>query len=162
MPDGGAMMGRTTAIVRMLIGAMAVLFCTICAEAATCSITTTPVAFGTYDVFSSVPTDTTGSVSFTCDGSATNIFITLSRGVGSGANFNRRRLTGPSDTLDYNLYLDAARTTVWGEGGSTSTYTNASPPNSTAIVVTIYGRISAGQDVRAGTYTDTVTAIINF
>jgi spore coat protein U-like protein len=163
MPDGGAMMGRTTAIARLLMGVMAVLFCTVRAEAATCSITTTPVAFGTYDVFSSVPTDTTGLVSFSCDGSAVNIVITLNKGGGSGANFSRRRLTGPSDALDYNLYLDAARSTVWGDGtGSTSTYTNASPPNNRAINVTIYGRISAGQDVSAGTYADTVTAIINF
>jgi spore coat protein U-like protein len=163
MPGWGAMTGGTRAIVRALMAAMAALFCTVRAEAAVCSITTTPVAFGNYDVFSAVPTDTTGSVSFTCTGSAINITITLNKGGGSGANFARRRLTGPVDTLDYNLYLDAARSTVWGDGtGSTSTYTNASPPNSTAIVVTIYGRISAGQDVRAGAYTDTITAIINF
>jgi spore coat protein U-like protein len=73
-------------------------------------------------------------------------------------------MTGPSsETMNYNLYLDAACNVIWGDGtSSTSTYTNASPPNNTPIVVTIYGRISAGQDVRAGTYTDTVTAIVNF
>jgi spore coat protein U-like protein len=160
MPDGGAMMGGTTAIARLLMGAMAVLFCTVRAEAATCSITTTPVAFGTYDVFSGVATDTTGSVSFTCQGNA-SVVILLSKG--SSSTFNPRKMNGPSaDTLNYNLYLDAARSTVWGDGTGSSTYTNASAPNNMAVVVTIYGRISAGQDVSAGTYTDTVTATINF
>ena len=155
------MTGGTRAIVRALMAAMAALFCSVRAEAAVCSITTTPAAFGTYNVFSSVPTDTTGSVSFTCQGNASTIVILLNKG--SSSTFNPRKMTGPSETLDYNLYLDAARSTVWGDGtGSTSTYTSTSPPNNTAVVVTIYGRISAGQDVRAGTYTDTVTAIINF
>jgi len=158
------MTGRTSAIVRALMAAMAALFCTVRAEAAVCSITTTPVAFGNYDVFSTVPTDTTGSVSFTCTSVVATTTITITLSKGGGPNFNRRRLTaGPSDTLDYNLYLDAARSTVWGDGtGSTLTYTATNPPNNTPVVVTIYGRISAGQDVRAGTYTDTVTAIVNF
>ena len=156
------MTGGTRAIVRTLMAAMAVLFCTARADAAVCSITTTPVAFGTYDVFSSTPTDTTGSVSFTCNGSARNVVVTLSQG--SSSTFNPRKMTGPSsETMNYNLYLDAACNVIWGDGtSSTSTYTNANPPNNIPIVVTIYGRISAGQDVRAGTYTDTVTAIVNF
>jgi outer membrane usher protein FimD/PapC len=63
----------------------------------------------------------------------------------------------------YDLYRDAARTTIWGDGtGSTATYTQLSVPNNTAQNLTIYGRISAAQDVRAGTYTDSVTVTIDF
>ncbi len=154
---------RLFALLRVFCGASAVLVCAVRAEAASCSVSTTSVAFGTYDVFSSSPADTTGSVSFTCNGAA-SIEIRLDKGVGSGANFSRRRLTGPaSDTLNYNLYLDASRSTIWGDGtGSTSKYTNANPPINTPVVVTIYGRISAGQDVSTGAYTDSVTVTINF
>jgi spore coat protein U-like protein len=64
--------------------------------------------------------------------------------------------------LQYNLYLDAARTAIWGDGtGGTQSYTTASPPSGTQVV-TIYGRIVAGQDVAAGGFADTVTAIVNF
>jgi spore coat protein U-like protein len=147
---------------RLISGAIAaLLLCAGRASAATCSITATPAAFGAYDVFSATPTDTTGSVSFNCNG-AHNIVITLSKG--SSSTFTPRNMTGASsDVLNYNLYLDAARTTIWGDGTSpTSTYTIANPANNTPIAVTIYGRIPAAQDVSAGTYTDTVTAIINF
>jgi spore coat protein U-like protein len=149
------------ASLRLFCGAVAVLLGAVHAEAATCSVSTTPVAFGTYDVFSVAPNDTTGSVSLTCNG-AHNIVITLS--TGSSSSFNPRTMTKPSsETLNYNLYLDAARTSVWGDGNSsTSTYTNANPPNNIALSVTIYGRIPAGQDVTAGAYADSVTVTINF
>ncbi len=68
-----------------------------------------------------------------------------------------------AEGLNYNLYLDAARTTIWGDGtGGTQVYSNANPPNNTNVTVTIYGRIPASQDVSAGSYTNTVTATINF
>jgi spore coat protein U-like protein len=130
------------------------------AEAAHCTISTTSVSFGSYDVFNSTPTDTTGTVSITCTGNA-DVTITLSKGGSS--TFNPRTLSGASDTLNYNLYKDAARTTIWGDGtGSTATYTQSGVPNNTAQNLTIYARIPAAQDVRAGTYTDSVTVTIDF
>jgi spore coat protein U-like protein len=161
MRGAGTMTQPASGLLRLLCAAALVLLCTGRADAANCSIATTSIAFGNYDVFSASPTDTTGSVSFTCNATA-SIAITLSKG--SSPTFSRRRLNGPPpDTLNYNLYLDVARTTVWGDGtASTATYTNTNPPVNTQVVVTIYGRIPAGQDVSAGTYTDTITATINF
>jgi len=130
------------------------------ADAANCSISTTSVSFGSYDVFNSTPTDTTGTVSITCTGNA-NVTITLSKGASS--TFNPRTLNGGADTLNYNLYRDAARTTIWGDGtGSTATYTQVGVPNNTTQNLTIYARIPAAQDVRAGTYTDSVTVTVDF
>ena len=126
-----------------------------------CTISTTSASFGPYDVFSGTATDTTGSVTYQCTGSAILIAITLSKG--SSTTFSPRTLTSGSDTLNYNLYRDAARTTIWGDGtGGTQVYFNLFPPNGQNIVVTVFGRITAGQDVPAGSYADTVTAIINF
>ena len=132
------------------------------AEAApTCTISTTSVNFGTYDVFASSATDSTGTVTITCNGAAHNIVVTLSTGA-SGA-YNPRTMTSGGETLSYNLYRDAARTSIWGDGtGGTSTYTEANPPNNTPIPITVYGRVPAGQDVSAGGYSDTVSAVINF
>ena len=74
-----------------------------------------------------------------------------------------RTLRKGSEVLQYNLYRNAARTTIWGDGtGGTSVYSLANPPNNSNVNLTIYGRIPAQQDVSAGNYSDTVSAVINF
>ena len=154
------MMAPTRVAARLVGGLLLLLLWTGRVEAAHCTISTTSVSFGSYDVFASTPTDTTGTVSFTCTGNA-DVTITLTKG--SSSTFNPRTLSGGTDTLNYNLYKDAARTSIWGDGtGSSSTYTQVGVPNSTAQNLTIYGRIPAAQDVRAGTYTDSVTVNIDF
>jgi len=127
---------------------------------AACTISTTNVAFGTYNVFNSSPTDSTGSITFKCGFFDFNILVALSQGA-SGSYFPRtlRRGSGP---LPYNLYRDAARTSVWGNGsGGTSQYTNPWSFGQT-ITLTIYGRVDPGADVSAGTYADSIVATVNF
>jgi spore coat protein U-like protein len=69
-----------------------------------------------------------------------------------------------SNQLLYNLFVDAARTVIWGDGtGGTQFLLVRNPrPNNQDISVPIYGRIPALQDVRVGNYTNTITATINF
>ena len=68
-----------------------------------------------------------------------------------------------SEALTYNLYLDASRTTIWGDGtGGTQAYSDPSAKKNQSVTVTIYGRIPAGQDVSAVSYSNTITATINF
>ena len=68
-----------------------------------------------------------------------------------------------SEPLNYNLYRDAARTAIWGDGtGGTQVYSDPRTPRNQNVTLTVYGRIPAGQDVSVGTYTNTVTATINF
>ncbi|MDO8684810.1 MAG: spore coat U domain-containing protein [Armatimonadota bacterium] len=127
---------------------------------AVCTISTTPVSFGNYNVFSVTPLDTTGTVTYRC-GTERNIRISLNRG--GAATFNPRRMLKGSEALNYNLYRDAARTTIWGDGtGGTQVYFDANPPNNQNVTVNIFGRIPAGQDVTAGSYTNTITATIDF
>jgi spore coat protein U-like protein len=126
-----------------------------------CTISAVSVAFGNYNVFNAAPVDSAGSVTFRCNSAAANISITL--GKGASSTFAPRTMTKVGEALTYNLYFDAARTNVWGDGtGGTSTYTNANPPNNQNVTLPIYGRIPAGQDVSAGPYTDTVLATVNF
>lgn len=131
------------------------------AQAASCTISVTSVAFGNYNVFTATADDSTGTITYRCNSTAANISISLSDG--SSSTYSPRTLRKGSEILQYNLYRNAARTTVWGDGtGGTSVYTSANPPNNTNVSVTIYGRIPAQQDVSAGSYTDTVSAVINF
>jgi spore coat protein U-like protein len=68
-----------------------------------------------------------------------------------------------SETLNYNLYRDSTRSTIWGDGtGGTQAYTQSNPQLNRNIRVDVFGRIPAGQDVTAGSYTATVTATIFF
>lgn len=128
--------------------------------APSCTVSTTSVNFGSYNVFTGSDTDSTGTITIDCNGSAHDIVVTLSNGASS--SFSPRTMLRGSEALSYNLYRDAARASIWGDGtGGTSTYTNANPPNS-PFNVTIYGRVPAGQDVSAGVYSDTVSAVINF
>jgi|RhiMetStandDraft_4_1073278.scaffolds.fasta_scaffold171067_1 spore coat protein U domain-containing protein, fimbrial subunit CupE1/2/3/6 len=128
--------------------------------APSCTISTTSVNFGNYNVFTGSDTDSTGTVTIDCNGAAHDIIVTLSKGASS--SYNPRTMLKASEALSYNLYRDAARTSIWGDGtGGTSTYTNANPPNG-PVNVTIYGRVPAGQDVSAGAYSDTVSAVVNF
>jgi len=131
------------------------------AQSPSCTISVTSVAFGNYNVFTTSADDSTGTVTYRCNSTAANISISLSDG--SSTTYTPRTLRKGSEILQYNLYRNAARTTIWGNGtGGTSVYTDTNPPNNTNVSVTIYGRIPAQQDVSAGSYSDTVSAVINF
>jgi spore coat protein U-like protein len=131
------------------------------AQSPSCTISVTSVAFGNYNVFTTTPDDSTGTITYRCNSNAANIWIALSDG--SSNTFNPRTLRKGAETLSYNLYRNAARTNIWGDGtGGTSVYTRANPPNNSNVSLTVYGRIPAQQDVSAGNYTDTVSAVINF
>jgi spore coat protein U-like protein len=120
------------------------------------------VNFGAYDVFNNSHTDSTGSITYSCLNLLSTITIDLSQGNAS-SYATRQMRQGASFTLDYNLFLDANRTTIWGDGtGGSSRYGPIMPPLLTQVTVTVYGRIPARQNVRVGPYTDTITATINF
>jgi spore coat protein U domain-containing protein, fimbrial subunit CupE1/2/3/6 len=145
---------RVSAIVALLL-AFAVR-----AEGA-CTVSATGVSFGTYNVFAASDNTSTGTVTYQCGNKDKNVEITISQG--SSTTFLPRTLKKGTESLSYNLYLDAAFTSIWGDGGSgTGTYTIGNPPNNTDVNLTVYGRIPAQQDVSAGGYTDTVIATINF
>jgi len=126
-----------------------------------CSITTTAVAFGSYDPIvanAATPLDGTGSVVVTCTkGAGTRIDLDL----GSNAAGSARRMLGGTDLLTYELYTDSGRSTVWGSGAGAG-QTIAAAPNKNPRTFTVYGRVPAGQDVGAASYADTVVATINF
>ncbi len=128
--------------------------------AASCTISTVSgVAFGTYDVTSTTPLDSTGVIRLDCNGAAKTVTVDLGRG--NAPTFNPRFMRSGSSLLNYNLFLDAARTSIWGDGtAGTSHYGVFNPPN--VIDLTIYGRIPALQDLPIGAYADTVVVTVNF
>jgi spore coat protein U-like protein len=152
-------------VARVVVGGFltlgAVMFIPVRAYAA-CTISATGVNFGNYDVFATAADDSTGTITYRCAAGDNHITITLSRG--SSGTFSPRRMTkAGGEQLAYNVFTDATRTTIWGDGtGGTSLYSVNNPPNNQDTVLTVYGRIPASQDVSVGSYSDTLVATINF
>lgn len=151
---------RTTRLLSILVAAGA-LSAAATAEAA-CTISTTAVSFGSYNVFSASPDDGTGQITYRCTAPRPPL-VTIQLDKGGAPSFNPRQMRMGSEVLNYNLYLDSTRTTIWGDGtGGSQAYSQSSPQPNQNINVNVYGRIPAGQDVSAGNYSATVTATIFF
>lgn len=127
-----------------------------------CTVSAVGVAFGAYDVFSSSPLASAGSVTVRCTGAQPGLNpISVSLSSGNSGNFQPRRMFRGFETLDYNLYLDPGNTQIWGNGtGGTLRYTSVSSNRPTTL--TIFGRIPPGQDISAGTYSDTIVVTVDF
>lgn len=128
---------------------------------ANCTVSTSPVAFGNVNPLSGSNIDASGGISVTCT-NGTGWTATAGVGSGSGASYASRRMSAGSDLLGYNLYTDAARSSVWGDG-SGATATIADTGTGAAQDVTIYGRVGSGQtSVPPGSYSDTVAVTITY
>lgn len=126
------------------------------AHAATsCSVTTVSVPFGDYDVFTKKATKTTGRVKVKCTATATYT-ISLSAGLGT---FTSRVMTSGSKHLDYNLYTDSTRLTIWGDGTSGTVTVSSTDAGNT---YTVYGEIPGLQNVPVGSYSDTITVTVTY
>jgi spore coat protein U-like protein len=122
---------------------------------ANCVVSASPLAFGNY---SSLQLDATTTVTVTCT-SGTTYNVGLDAGVGSGATVATRRMSGVG-TLNYTLYSDSSRTTVFGNTVGTNTV--AATGSGAAQPLTVYGRIPGGQYPAAGNYTDTITVTVTY
>lgn len=135
--------------------------CTLC----TCTASTSGVSFGGYDPGSGSPNDTTGTVTLNCTGVVSLLgTIDIAASPGSSGNATARQLTQGVDRLNYNLYTDNSRTTIWGTGAN-GTSTMSAPLNGLLFFsqsVTVYGRIPANQWVRTGAYADSIIVTITY
>jgi len=145
------------------------------AEAVSCGVTATSVAFGNYVSPGGAVVDSTGTVSVTCTPDrvllvcSASYTIALSAG-NSVLGFAPRRMSGSGFTLDYNLYTNGARTTVWGDGsGVTSTVPETITSSILGLIClpgiknsTVFGRVPANQNVGVATYSDSIVVTVTF
>jgi spore coat protein U-like protein len=124
---------------------------------ATCLVSATPLALGTY---TGAVANSTSAVSVTCT-NTTPYNVGLSAGLATGATVTTRQMTGPaSAVLSYALFSDSSRTVNWGQTIGTDTVTGTG--NGAAQAITVYGQATAGQFVAPGSYTDTITATVTY
>ena len=132
------------------------------AIAAQCNITATPLNFGAYDPMSSVPLTATGSFNISCNPKK-DFNITLQLTPGSSGSYALRTMaSGLGGTLNYNIYANAAQTSVLGDGSGGSVALTRIVNRTTPWNVTFYGQVPALQNVMPGLYTDLLTATILF
>lgn len=103
--------------------------------------------------------DNTSTLSVQCT-NTTPYNIGLDAGVGAGATVAVRKMTSGGNTVNYSLYTDAGRTTVWGNTVGTDTV--AATGNGAAQSYTIYGRVPPQSTPAPATYTDTVTVTVTY
>jgi spore coat protein U-like protein len=147
------------------------------APAATlCSSSNVALSFGPYLAITASPLDAQSNLVVTCTrqvsppgdvGPAkTTISVALGASQGSNSIQNRQMFRGGgADLLNYNVYLDSGRISVWGNttGVDTASRTINVPNRGTASATfTFYGRIFALQNVTPGTYSDSLLVTVDY
>ncbi len=151
------------------------------AETTCTALAPTALPFGTITNGAAGATDANFSITINCSTFALSLVATASVrmciGLGPGSTgatllpnrsmaINATPPLGSGDTLAYQLYSDASRTTIWGQvpGGSPAaaaldlTYAVPLVGGSGTTSITLYGRVPAGQTLSAGTFSSVFSA----
>ena len=122
-----------------------------------CTVGGAALSFGAYS--SSAASTANSSISVTCT-NGTNATVSLNQGNNNNkvpSAGTRALNNGTTNFLGYEIYSDNGMTTVWNAAGAQSISSTGS-----AISLTAYGRIPAGQNPATGSYNDTVTITVTF
>ena len=163
-------------LLRRLFGVLAFLWVIVTADVAsaqTCSFSISNANFGNIDVTANTVFDTTATFSANCSGipgRQVRVCPNIDIGTGGSTTGNPRFLLSGGNLLNFNLYSNAARTTVWGSRLWGFPYNpptiniNLNGSGLGSATRTIFARVWAAQQTRpAGIYisafTGTNTAI---
>jgi spore coat protein U-like protein len=128
-----------------------------------CNVSGSTLAFGSaINPIGAGPVNGTSTLTIECT-ATTAYTVALSAGsnAGGAANFSTRKMINGAYTLGYQLYVDGARTSVWGNstGGST-VYSGVGSGGVQSV--TIYGQVPSLTGAVPGAYTDTVTVTVTY
>lgn len=124
--------------------------------AAGCEASVSLVDFGKLDLDRGE--NVSGELVVTCDQPAA-FSVALSAGVG---DFARRKMQGADGAeLRYNLFVDAARRRVWGDGVAAGTQTiRGENDGRRPSIIPIYGVVPSRQKVLVGPYSDNLLVTV--
>lgn len=133
---------------------------------ASCIVTSSGVALGSYTFNQVGPSDATGNINVSCTligvmSLLVSYDIRLSTGI--SGSYTQRQMGSGASRLNYNLYSNPARSAIWGDG--TAGTTTVSDGYLLGLLTTVrdypvYGRVPAGQNILAGAYSDAITVTV--
>ena len=130
-----------------------------------CSLEVTPLIFGEYLPYRGIPTDSTATLTVICINHSTSVgqlsgSITL---MGATPSTNRQLRQG-LQALRYQLYLDPARTELWGDGNNSLAISGTITfETHYRQEIMIYGRIYANQNTAtANAYIDNINSTLDY
>ncbi|MDP3492047.1 MAG: spore coat U domain-containing protein [Hyphomonadaceae bacterium] len=130
-----------------------------------CSVSGNPLSFGTYVPTASGNIQVAADISVTCKAFVLGLIsYEIHLGPGVHGSVSARKLSNSGSLLSYNIYTNTGRTIIWGDGtGGTGvkgdSYLLALGASRTETV-SMYGKLLAGQNVSAGSYSDTIVATV--
>ena len=130
--------------------------------AATCDMTVSPLNFGNYNYLANDMQSSNGSIAVRCSGSSNELIsYRIKITAGSSGDFSSRAMVSQGENLHYNIYLDPARTIVWGDGTGGSSYLTGSCRTGNTCRYPVYATIlSSNNGVIVGNYTDNIQYIL--
>lgn len=141
---------------------------------ANCTLSTSAVAFGSYNPIGANQTSDLNSIGTITIACVKGTAPTIGLGLGANASGTSRRMqdtTVPGNYLPYELYLPSGTApnaacsfpgaTVWGTSGA-NLFTPGAAANTSARTYNVCGTIAAGLNPAIGSYQDTVVATVNF
>ena len=123
-----------------------------------CNVNATTHSFGSPGFLTS-NVDATSTLTATCT-SATPYNIGLNAGTGTGATVTTRKMTNGSTTINYSLYTNSSRTTVWGNTVGTDTVSGTG--SGLGQNITVFGRVPSQTTPAPATYSDTIVATVTY
>ena len=137
-----------------------------------CTIATAPVAFGAYDPILGSNITAEGSVTVACTRNATGLWVGLDTGANAVGGVRKLLGAAASDKLEYSIMQPVSSAvgaacpaysagTAWSSTSGTALQLTV-PTTKAARTYKVCGQIAQGQDMSVDSYSDTVTASINF
>lgn len=131
-----------------------------------CELSATPLVFGQYSPTAGSPSDVTLTLTVACVASSSEP-AAIEGSIALVGGTTERRLTSGSGELRYQLYLDPARSRLWGDGvsaGEAATVSGMVAPDTTfRQTIAIYGRVLGRQThATVGHYTDRIDAVLQY
>lgn len=148
------------------------LFNATSAQAGSCTVSSSGLAFGNYQpvtfngklLSADRTSDTT--VSLVCTGITVGGSYSISLGPSLvGGSTNPRYLAnsngGPS--MAFNVYRDAAYSSIWGDGMTGAQLTGTIPLGDSSQSQTVFGRVAAGQStLKPGNFSGTLSMTVTY
>lgn len=129
---------------------------------ANCTFTTTPLGFGDTDVTDGKLHEGTATISVLCTNGTTWTASADKGQGGADATMALRKMSFGTDSLNYILYTDLAKTAIWGDA-TTGTATISRTGSGAAQSLSLAGTIPAGQvSAPKGLYADTIAVTVTY